>query len=477
MATSFFFYDLETSGFNPREQRIMQFAGQRTDMNLKPIGEPFDIILKLTDDILPDPDAILVTGITPQKTKQEGITEAEFLKIFHEKIAKPGTIFVGYNTVRFDDEFMRYLHYRNFYDAYEWHWQDEKSRWDLLDVVRMTRALRPDGIQWPVTADGVPTCRLELITALNGLDHQKAHDALNDVLATIALAKLIKQKQPKLFDYLLKMRKKDQIDELVTSGQPFVYSSGKYPSEYDKTTIAVMLGKNPKTGALVYDLRHDPSTWLNKTPGQLAEAWKWKKETTEPRLPIKTLQFNRCPAVAPLLVLDDESKQRLKIDMKVIKYHLEVLKKNKGFYVNVLKALEILNKQQQTSILTDEQPVDALLYDGFIDNQDKTKMQVVRSTSSDQISKLDIVFKDKRLNKLLPLYKVRNYPNVLSDDERTVWETYRMKRLMAGGELSRAAKYFKRLTELNEQTWLSKDQRYLIEELQLYGESILPEPN
>ena len=83
MSASLFFYDLETSGINPREQRIMQFAGQRTDMNLQPVGEPFNIVIKLTDDVLPDPDAILVTGITPQQTLTDGITEAEFLKIFH----------------------------------------------------------------------------------------------------------------------------------------------------------------------------------------------------------------------------------------------------------------------------------------------------------------------------------------------------------------------------------------------------------
>ena len=175
MTQSFFWYDLETSGLNPRAQRIMQFAGQRTDMGLKPIGEPVNVLIKLSDDILPDPDAIFVTGITPQSTVQDGITEVEFLKLFYEQVATPGTIFVGYNTIRFDDEFMRFLHYRNFYDAYEWQWRDNRSRWDLLDVVRMTRALRPDGIQWPIV-DGKATNRLELITKLNGVSHEHAHD-------------------------------------------------------------------------------------------------------------------------------------------------------------------------------------------------------------------------------------------------------------------------------------------------------------
>src|ERR1700741_3342223 len=163
MSTSFYFYDLETSGVNPREARIMQFAGQRIDMGLNPIGEPHNIIVRLTDDVVPDPDAILITGITPQQTITDGVTEAEFLKQFHEEVAVPGTIFVGFNTVRFDDEFMRYIQYRDFYDPYEWQYADGKSRWDLLDVVRMTRALRPEGIEWPVDSKGVATNRLETL--------------------------------------------------------------------------------------------------------------------------------------------------------------------------------------------------------------------------------------------------------------------------------------------------------------------------
>jgi exodeoxyribonuclease I len=208
MAKTFYFYDLETTGVSSRRSRIMQFAGQRTDENLNPIGEPHDILIRLTEDILPDPDAILLTGITPQKTLDEGITEAEFCKLFVSEIATPDTCFVGYNNVRFDDEFMRFLLYRNFYDPYSWQWKDGRSRWDLLDVVRMTRALRPGDIKWPYDEKGVCTNRLELLTKENNLLHDAAHDALSDVRATIAVADMVKSAQPKLFNYLYSIRNK-----------------------------------------------------------------------------------------------------------------------------------------------------------------------------------------------------------------------------------------------------------------------------
>ncbi|MCA9339265.1 exodeoxyribonuclease I, partial [Candidatus Saccharibacteria bacterium] len=211
MPKNFFFYDLETSGLDARYQRIMQFAGQRTDMNMQPIGEPINVLVRLSDDILPDPPAVLVTGITPQKTLEEGMSEAKFAKMLSEKVFTPDTITTGFNSVRFDDEFVRTTLWRNFYDPYEWSWKDGRSRWDLLDVVRMTRALRPEGIKWPVREDGKPTNRLELLSAENGLEHTHAHDALSDVEALIGMARLIKDKQPKLFEYLLKLRDKKEI--------------------------------------------------------------------------------------------------------------------------------------------------------------------------------------------------------------------------------------------------------------------------
>lgn len=475
MAQTFFFYDLETSGVNPRSARIMQFAGQRTDMNLNPVGEPVNVLIKLAPDVVPEPDAIMVTGITPQQTLQDGITEVEFLKIFCDEVAIANTIFVGFNTVRFDDEFMRFLLYRNFYDPYEWQWKDGKSRWDLLDVVRMTRALRPEGIKWPVDSAGKPTNRLELLTAVNGLDHIDAHDALSDVKATIALAQLLKKKQPKLFDYLLTMRDKKKAQALVMEGEPFVYSSGKYPSEYEKTAIVQLVTPHPtKQCAYVYDLRHDPSQYKDYTPEQLAEAWRWKKDSTEPRLPVKAIRFNCCPAVAPLGVLDETSQKRLKINLDDVQKHAHVLKTMKDWPEKLLKAVEILDKAQQASFLSDQTTVDSQLYDGFFDDHDRNLESAFRAASTDELTGFITEFHDQRLQALVPLYKARNFSDSLSDEERIVWEKHLAHALMRGGDSSRLAKFFKRLERLAEDPKLTQNQRYLLEELQLYGQSIMP---
>jgi exodeoxyribonuclease I len=455
----------------------MQFAGQRTDLNLKPIGDPDIYYVKLTNDILPEPDAVLITGITPQKTLADGITEAEFLKHFYNKIATPGTVFLGFNNIRFDDEFIRFLNYRNFYDAYEWQWQGGKSKWDVLDLSRITRALRPDGIEWPFDSEGKPSNKLELLAKANKLDHFKAHDAASDIQATIAVAQLIKQKQPKLFDFMYDMRDKKRVEDLVLQPKPFIYCSGRYSSENQKTTAAITVTPHPtqKGTIFVYDLRVEPSNWAKKTPKELAEYLaKFKYEEDEERMPIKQLQFNRCPAVAPLSVLDEASQKRLKLNLEIVNQNLKSLLSYSDFAKNLAEAVKLNEQARQAAFIIDVNDVDSQLYDGFFNDADRDKMAIVRAAGQEKLADLHLAFNDARLEKLLMLYKARQYPKSLSDSEQAQYENYRQQKLLAGDDNSQAARYFARLNEISLNQSLTKDQGYLLEELKFYGESILP---
>ncbi|MBR3253612.1 exodeoxyribonuclease I [Candidatus Saccharibacteria bacterium] len=442
MDKTFFFYDLETSGLNPREDRIMQFAGQRTTIDLEPIGEPVNILVKMTEDALPSPGAIMVTKITPQQTLADGISEAEFCKKVEEEIFIPGTIAIGYNTVRFDDEFMRATFWRSFHEPYEWEWKDERSRWDMLDVVRLTRALRPEGINWPFTEDGKATNRLELLTKLNGLSHEHAHDALSDVFATIAVAKMIKEKQPKLFNFLLKMRNKNEVKKLVNldNKQPFVYASGRYSSEFNKTTVAFPLTSGRNGNVLVFDLRYNLEG-LNL-------------EKTFPV--VKELCFNKCPAVAPISVLDErDGWNRIGLTKEIVDKHLEILLKHPEFAEKMREENE--NRQEYPPAVEPE----AALYDGFLDESDRIKVSAVRNASPEELADFHPEFLDERLPELLLHFKGRNYPESLSEEEVKKWEAYKKARL------ERLAPKF--LSELEQM--YHKDE-YIGEELKLYFESL-----
>jgi exodeoxyribonuclease-1 len=471
--TSFYFYDLETTSGSPRTGRIMQFAGQRTDKNLKPVGEPENILIKLADDVLPEPDAILVHGITPQKTLEEGLTEAEFVKYFQDNVAVTGTIFVGFNNIRFDDEFIRRICYRTFYDPYQWHWSDERSRWDILDPIRMMRALRPEGMKWPFV-DGRPSVKLELMARENGLLHENAHDALSDVVALIELAQKFQSSQPKLFNYLLSARDKKKVAKLVLSGDPLVYTSGKYSSEYEKTTIVQTLIKHPRRdSAVVYDLRANPTEWLLKTVDELVVHWQVRYGDDMKPLPVKVLQFNHCPAIAPISVLDDESSKRIKIDMKKILVNQKILSEHPEFIERIADALDTIENKRQTSLDLDTQ-VDDQLYDGFWGEKDQSELAEVRRAKPENLNNLSKDISNKRIREMIPLYIARNYPKKMTPEEIEAWESHKRNAFYGKGDNGAYTKFSKRMAELRK-TRTDKKSDYLLTELQLYVESILPE--
>lgn len=463
---TFFFYDLETSGLNPRFSRIMQFAGIRTDMDLKPIGDPINVFVKLSDDVLPDPGAVMVTGITPQQTLTDGLSEPDFCTMLMNDVFTADTITVGFNSVRFDDEFIRHTLWRNFYDPYEWAWSEGRSRWDMLDVVRMTRALRPDGIKWPIDASGKAVNKLELIAKENGLLHTKAHDALSDVEALIGIAKLIRDKHTKLFDYLLTMRDKKAVAKLVNleNPEPFVYASGRYDAQFEKATVAFPIAPGAKPGSvLVYDLRHDPTPFLTASPTALASIIFADRQAREDasfhRLPVKELSYNKCPAVAPMGVLDADSQKRLSLSLETIQKHMKILIAQPTFGGAVREAFEMREPFQPSS------DVEAQLYDGFINDKDKGRMAAVRSAGADELADFNPSFADDRLPELLFRYKARSFPTSLSEDEMKRWESFRAEKLK-----TQLPMYLEQLQKL---ATYSRD-TYLLEELQLWAESIVP---
>lgn len=468
MSASFFFYDLETSGRDTARHRIMQFGGQRTDMELNPIGEPIDILVALTDDVLPEPGALLVTGITPQKTKDEGYTEAQFLKMFHEQVLTPDTIIIGYNNIRFDDKFMQCTLYRNMYDPYEWQWQEGRSRWDLLDVIRLTRALRPDGIEWPFDEKGIPTNKLDKITVANGIEHENAHDAMSDVYALINVAKIIKDAQPKLFDYLLKNRNKQAVQGIIGStgaGKPFVHTSFCYPKEVLHTSVSTVIAEGTSGEHFVFDLRYDPEPWINMTADELkthCQKSADERDDDHEFVPVQKLRCNQCPAVAPFEVLraDTAAQERINIDLSMVNRHLQKLQQHPEFGKRVAAALE-------RTFDKDDDP-ECQLFDGFIPGSDKAKMSAVRAADAAKLRGFDPGFSDKRLQRMLVRYKARNYPSSLTDNERTEWEDYRVERLQR--ELPHFIDELQKAVQSNPDT----DAQYVLEELRLYAESIMP---
>ncbi|MDR1300248.1 MAG: exodeoxyribonuclease I [Candidatus Nomurabacteria bacterium] len=470
MAQTLFFYDLETSGLNPRFSRVMQFAGQRTDLDLQPIDEPINIFVRLSEDILPSPSAIMVTGITPQQTLSDGLSEAEFAKFLYAEVFTPDTVAIGYNNIRFDDEFLRNTFWRNFHDPYEWQWSEGRSKWDLLDVVRLVRALRPDGIKWPFASkngEKYPTNKLELLSKVNKLEHKHAHDALSDVEALIGMTRLIREKQPKIYDYLFENRGKKEVAKLVNldNPQPFVYASGRYDTAHEKLAVAFPIapGKNAGT-MLVYNLLFDPTEFAELKDGDFLKSLTLRYTELEsaglPQLPIKELNFGRCPAIAPLGVLDEKSAKRLDINLEQVKENYQKLLKNRGIIDKMINAWRERPEYEASK------DVEGKLYDSFIPDADKIRVQKIPEMMVEELADFNPNFTDERLPELLFRYKARSFPKSLSEAEQKRWQSYRAQKFA-----EQAPKYMEELQKLSR----SGSDDFLLQELQLWAESIYPE--
>ncbi|WP_256079843.1 exodeoxyribonuclease I [Massilia sp. YIM B04103] len=433
---TFLWHDYETFGIVPRRDRPAQFAAIRTDAELNEIGEPIMLFCQPASDYLPDPQSCLITGITPQQCLEQGVPEHRFAAVIEEAFSQPGTIGVGYNTIRFDDEVTRFLFWRNLIDPYAREWQNQCGRWDLLDVVRMCYALRPDGIEWPKHEDGRPSFKLEHLSKVNGLLHEAAHDALSDVRATIALARLIRQQQPKLFDFCLALHKKDRVAEEIgmhlppAQRQPFLHVSGMFPAERGCLALVWPLAPHPsnKNEVLVWDCSFDPGELFN-LDAETVRLRLFSRSADLPegmtRLPIKSVHLNKSPMlVSNLKTLTPQMAARWGLDLEQGRSHAQLAAA--GPDLSALWA-EVFQRAAPEAADVDED-----LYGGFVGNNDRRLLETLRKQKPEQLATATAHFQDDRLGELLFRYRARNFPHTLSEEEQEHWEQHRAARLFEG---------------------------------------------
>lgn len=467
---TFYIHDYETFGKSPSMDRPAQFAGVRTDMDFNIIEEPLVIYCAPADDYLPDPEAVMITGITPQHALAQGVNEAEFARQIHAAFSVPATCILGYNNIRFDDEVSRNIFYRSFYDPYAYSWQHGNSRWDLLDVMRACYALRPNGINWPENEDGFPSFRLEHLTRANGIEHENAHDAMADVYATIAMAKLVKQAQPRLFDYLLQHRNKHKLNALIDIADmtPLVHVSGMFGAARANTSWVAPLAWHPenKNAAIVCDLAGDITPLLELNADELRERLYTRRDrlaATQAPVPIKLVHINKCPVLAPAKTLLPENAERLGIDRQACLQNLQVLRQHPEV------------REKVVALFADAEPftplddVDAKLYDGFFSDADRAAMKIIQQTKPQNLPALDLTFSDSRVKELLFRYRARNYPHTLDAAEQRRWLQHRQSVLNA----ERVQNYLLQLEALYNLHERDQEKMALLKALFDYGKQLV----
>mgnify|MGYP005987184855 FL=1 len=479
MSESIFWYDFETFGANPVWDRPSQFAGIRTDHDLNIIDEPVNIYCRQADDYLPHPIACLITGISPQTCQQKGMSEAKFIETINDIFSVPDTCAAGYNSIRFDDEVTRNTLYRNFFDPYQREWQNGNSRWDILDMMRCAYALRPDGITWPKGEDGKVSFKLENLAAANGIVHENAHDALSDVYATIGLAKLIKDKQPKLYEHLFNLRRKDAVAPLLdtVNKRPVLHISGMLGVENGCAAVMVPLATDAsnKNAVICYDLMADPSPLFNLSVEQIQQRLFTKKDELAAqgleRLPLKSIHINKCPIVLPAKMVQPEIAEKWGFDGAKMREHLAMIKNAS------LNPQQLTQKLQAVMTREFDKPSDpdAMLYSGgFFSHADKNAMAQIREAHPEALDDMGFGFQDRRLEEMLFRYRGRNYPETLSGEERDKWEEYRKQRLL-GPSTGQWLNYEMFAAAINDAAQTAPvEQHELLQELATYAESIYP---
>lgn len=474
---SFFWHDYETFGRLPRRDRPAQFAGIRTNAALEEIDAPLMFHCRPAPDYLPDPESCLLTGILPQTCLAQGLPEHAFADAILEQLGRPGTVGVGYNSIRFDDEVTRHLFWRNLIDPYGREWQNGCGRWDLLDVLRCTWSLRPEGIQWPTHPDGRPSFRLEDLTAANGLAHEAAHDALSDVRATIALARLVRERQPRLWDFCLRLRSKQAVLAEIGVGRPFLHISGMYGPERGCLAVVWPLAPHPtnRNEIIVWDLAEDPAELFTLDAATIRQRMFTRAEDLPEglrRLPIKTVHLNKSPIViGHLKTLTPAVAARWRIDLAAALRHAETAARRGA-------SLGGLWDEVFARPAAAEPPdVDEDLYGGFVGPADRRTLERLRALPPAQLAERRPAFEDGRLDELLFRYRARNHPATLTAEEAGQWQAHCAARLHdgAGGALTLAA-FFERIDRLGE-ALAEEDERgqAILGALYDYAEQIAPE--
>jgi len=471
---TFFWYDYETFGIDTRRDRIAQFAGLRTDEQLQVIDAEVMAHCRIPDDYLPDPGACLVTGLVPQATLRDGMPEAQFARCVHQELAKPGTCGAGYNSLRFDDEFTRFLLYRNFFDAYAREWRNGNSRWDLIDAMRLAHALRPQGIEWPTHDDGTASFRLEDLTSANGLEHSDAHDALSDVRATLATAQLLRARHPRLFDYVYRHRDRRSVAKLLDTRarQVVLHVSSKYPARLGCIALVAPIccprGNNREI--VVFDLRQDPQMLLELSAEEIARrVFTRSEELDNERIALKTVRLNRAPVVVPANTLTHEAAERWSIDPLRAQQYLALIDANSD---------EVTAKLAEVFQPPDRDPQSAdpetALYESFVEDSDRDLLPSVQAAASaNEFADIAARFGDKRLREMLFNYRARNLPQTLTEREQQQWHQHRRSRLLDGTSGSRSLMQFRGSIESQQaREDLTADDRGVLSQLLEYANSV-----
>jgi exodeoxyribonuclease-1 len=292
MTISYLFYDIESTGLSKAFDQVLQFAAIRTDPSLKEIDR-HDIKVRLRPDIIPSPLAILTNRI-PISDLANGLCEYEATRQIHRLLNEPDTISLGYNTLGFDDEFLRFSFHRNLLPPYTHQYRNGCHRMDLYPIAIIYRLYKRQILSWP-EINGKPSLKLEHLGSANRMVTGQSHEALVDVETTIELTRRFfqeKQMWQYLEGYFDKETDAHRMHELPIACQSAagdhrkgLMISGEYGSRQNFQIPVISIGESIPYSNQTLWLRMDQPQLRETTPQSIADTtWIIRKRLGEPAI-------------------------------------------------------------------------------------------------------------------------------------------------------------------------------------------------
>ncbi|MDF1653514.1 MAG: exonuclease domain-containing protein [Coxiellaceae bacterium] len=463
MKQSYLFYDLETSGLNPCFDQVMQFAAIRTDLEFNEI-ERHEFFVKLNPDVIAAPIALSIhqVGLDDIKNADNEITA---IKRIHALLNQPGTISLGYNTLGFDDEFLRFSFYRNLLPSYTHQYANKCSRMDIYPITVLYYLFANDTLQWP-ERNGRTSLKLEDINTANQLASGQAHNALVDVEVTIALAKKLAEKQDMwkyvlgYFDKQTDLTRINQLPVAFSTTQPFheaiaVQGSLGYRNNFCAPVLHIGQHKHYKNQSLW--LRLDNEDLSTLTHDTIAEkTFVIKKRAAEPPIILPTKDRY-------LTQINQERLDRAKQNQQFLNDHPEILTAIQQYHQHFT-----FDSVEGTDIDSDLYQID------FPSRSDTQLCQRIHQSPPAKWTQLAEQFDQRVYQQLVDRLLARHFPDECSAEQKQQFDAY-LHQIIEGNEKRKdfrgqfqlsISEAQQELNQLLQQADLSAHQRQLLETYQ-----------
>ncbi|WP_320196876.1 exonuclease domain-containing protein (plasmid) [Agrobacterium rosae] len=384
----FVIYDLETSGLNKRFDQILQFAAIPTNDDLEQIAAPVNVRARLLPSIVPSPGALHVT-----QRSISHITDASLptlyqaaCEIHDASMSWSPSMFLGYNSIRFDEEFLRQTFYQNLRHPIYVTNLNGNNRGDALRLLRGVALLSPDSIAVPIDADGRRSFRLEDLGPANGFNPDKRHDALSDAEATLHLCRLIRDRAPGAWSNFSRFANKSNVIEFIHDEDAFALLGERADSDFFSVTH---VGQSPKDKNLQYclDLNSDYVALDRMSHVELCE------QVKDPGGPIRKFRANASPVMAPLWELEDQGL--LSASSDDISHLGRQIRSNEDLLNRLRSAIVDSERVWPESVHLEEQ-----IYNGFASDTDVALCQRFHQIPWEDRTALIARFQDKRFYRL-----------------------------------------------------------------------------